>query len=680
MVNLIAAPMGATRIAESLPYPIKVEPEFRIPLPDGRSLSARLWLPDDTSLGAVPAVVEYAPFRHRDFTYPRDCVIHPWFAGHGYASLRLEPAGSQESDGMPMDEYVQAEQDDCVAALAWIAAQPWCSGRTGMFGMSWGAFSALQVAARRPASLKAIIPVHGTDDRYNDDIHYKGGCVLTAGLAWGSLYQTYMMRPPDPGVAGPDWRSIWLERMEKAPDILKAWLGHHSRDDYWRHASVCENYGDIEAATYVICGWADGYTNAAVRMINGLTCPHRVLIGPWGHTYPHIALPGPQMGFLQEATRWWDRWLKDIENGVDEEPPVRLYMQGSVPPRPSYDRRDGRWITDSIWPMQHVSDDTLILNRNSLERSVNATEILDICTPLANAIQGGEWLPHGVGPEMPLDQRVEDAGSLCFDTPVLGAPVEICGTPIARLVVRPDTETGTVCVRLNDIQPDGQSTLITYGLLDLTRHRSMEHPNRLEPGKWLVIDVPLNVIAQSVPAGHRLRLSVSTQSWPLIWPSAETMTLSLKTGQSSLTLPVRQTGAPDGEVPDFEDAVMPQKPAIRWIRDVHRDRSVTQDVVSGEVRRTYVKDDGAYCIEEHGMTIDSVSSLGFSAIGNDPLTAGAVFHYTIVFSRGDWTVRLKTDVEISATENHFVVQGQYQAQETDRNVYTRTVNERIPRF
>lgn len=182
MVNLIATSMAPessgtpeTRIGD-LPHDIRIEADLRIPLSDGRRLSARLWIPIDADINPVPALVEYAPFRHRDFTYPRDAIIHPWFAGHGYASIRLEPAGSQDSDGPPMDEYVAREQEDCVEALAWIAAQDWCAGTTGMFGMSWGAFSALQVAALRPPSLKAIIPVHGTDDRYNDDIHYKGGC------------------------------------------------------------------------------------------------------------------------------------------------------------------------------------------------------------------------------------------------------------------------------------------------------------------------------------------------------------------------------------------------------------------------------------------------------------------------------------------------------------------------
>ena len=161
-------------MVDDYPFEIEVNPDLRIPMPDGTQLHARLWIPQGASGNPVPAVVEYAPFRHRDFTAPRDALIHPWFAGNGYASLRIELRGSGDSTGMPMDEYVSQEQDDAIFALEWIAAQDWCDGNTGLFGMSWGAFSALQVAARRPPSLKAIIPVHGTDDRFADDIHYKG--------------------------------------------------------------------------------------------------------------------------------------------------------------------------------------------------------------------------------------------------------------------------------------------------------------------------------------------------------------------------------------------------------------------------------------------------------------------------------------------------------------------------
>lgn len=679
MVNLIAAPMTSTNSVGEMPMDFRVEADLRIPLADGRRLSARMWIPVDADANPVPALVEYAPFRHRDFTYPRDAVIHPWFAGHGYASIRLEPAGSQDSDGPPMDEYVAREQADCVEALAWIAAQAWCSGQTGMFGMSWGAFSALQVAALRPPSLKAIIPVHGTDDRYNDDIHYKGGCLLCANLAWGALYQTYTMRPPDPHVSGADWREAWVDRMRQAPDILAQWIGHHCRDDYWKHASVSENYSQIEAATYVMCGWTDGYTNAALRMINGLDCPHRVLIGPWGHTYPHIALPGPQIGFLQEATRWWDRWLKGVDNGIDKEPPVRIYMQKSVPPHHSYTERDGRWFVEREWPSPHVDDRILHLGQGSLDTDPGPESILRIRSPLANAIEGGEWLPHGVGPEMPLDQRYEDGGSLCFDTPVLESDLEICGTPSARLTVCPDTSNGTLCVRLCDVAPDGQSTLVSYGLLDIARRNGLDHPEPVVPGAWLDIEIDLNGIAQQVPAGHRLRLAVSTQSWPLTWPTAKAMTLSVRTGVSSLVLPCRRPGAPDGDVPVLEPARVPQPADIEWMRPVRRERAVRRDVVSGEVSRTYVKDDGAYRVRENGMEVDSRGEIVFSSTGEDPLSARADLDFRIKLGRGVWSTTLETRLRITSDRTAFYITGVHKAVEGDEEVFVRPVDTRIPR-
>jgi predicted acyl esterase len=420
-----------------------------------------------------------------------------------------------------------------------------------------------------------------------------------------------------------------------------------------------------------MCGWADGYTNAAVRMINGLTCPHRVVIGPWGHTYPHIARPGPQIGFLQEATRWWDRWLKDIANGIDEEPTVCIYMQDTVPPQPAYDERDGRWIASSQWPLEGVTSTVLHLSGSRLQPSAGPEEVLSVCTPIANAIHGWEWLPHGVGPEMPLDQRLEDVGSLCFDTEVLQEPIEICGHVTVQLSVSSDTPTGTVCVRLSDVQPDGQSTLITYELLDLTRHKGMEQSAPLVPSEWFDVNIPLNAIAQNVPAGHRLRLSVSTQSWPLSWPAPDRMTLSVRTDGCSISIPVRSPDAPDGRSPEFAPAVLPQQPDITWVRNVDRKRTVLHDIFTGETTRTYVKDDGAFVVDEHGMLIDTLVTVRFSSVGEDQMTVRASFDYTIKLSRDDWQVELTTMIDVTHTSDAFVIKGQYRAEEGGRDVFVR---------
>ncbi|MCP4276929.1 MAG: CocE/NonD family hydrolase, partial [Gammaproteobacteria bacterium] len=495
-------------------------------------------MPEGVTNNPAPALVEYAPFRHRDFTAPRDALIHPWFAGHGYVSLRVELRGSGDSGGLPQDEYVSQEQDDAVEALEWIAAQDWCDGSTGMFGMSWGAFSALQVASREPPSLKAIIPVHGTDDRFADDIHYKGGCLMGAGLSWGTLYTLYTMRPPDPELSGEAWKERWLERFDQCQLLLPEWMSHQSRDDYWRHGSISEDYTQLSCPVLVICGWADGYTNAALRMAEHLSESSRVIIGPWAHSYPHLARPGPQVGFLQEAVKWWDRWLKGVDNGIERLPRVRLWLQDAVPPASSYNERDGEWLAFDQWPSPVVYPSNWFLQPSRLEDSRNEESVVGIKSPLANAINGPEWLPHGVGPELPVDQRVEDEGSLCFDTAVLETEMVICGAPVLKLRLRTDIPAGIVCVRLVDLFEDDRATQISYGLLNLVHRNGLDHPEPLTPGKWIDVEVQLNDISQRVPIGHRLRASVSTQAWPLVWPASRTMTLELLLGKSILTLPL----------------------------------------------------------------------------------------------------------------------------------------------
>src|SRR4029077_13495649 len=122
-----------------------------------------------------------------------------------------------ESDGHLADEYLKQEQDDAIEVIAWIAAQPWCTGAVGMLGKSWGGFSALRVAARRPPTLKAIITVCSTVNRYTDDVHYMGGSVLNDNLWWGSIMLAFQARPLDPEIVGLSWRKRWLERIETLP-------------------------------------------------------------------------------------------------------------------------------------------------------------------------------------------------------------------------------------------------------------------------------------------------------------------------------------------------------------------------------------------------------------------------------------------------------------------------------
>jgi len=323
-------------------------PDLGIVLADGTRLSARAWLPETDE--PVPAILEYLPYRKRDGTVERDALTHPWFAENGYACLRVDTRGNGDSEGLMFDEYTEVELADCEAVIDWIATQPWCSGAVGMMGISWGGFNSLQLAARQPAALKAIVTLCSTVDRFADDIHYKGGCLLNENLGWSATMFSYSSRPPDPALVGDAWREMWLDRVRNLPMLAATWLEHPTRDDYWRHGSVCEDFASIQAATLAVGGWGDAYVNAVPALVENLSAPVKGITGPWVHKYPHFAAPEPRIGFLQEALRWWDRYLMGVENGVENEPDWRGYLLESRTPRFFTPHTTTAWLTSRPLP------------------------------------------------------------------------------------------------------------------------------------------------------------------------------------------------------------------------------------------------------------------------------------------------------------------------------------------
>ncbi|MEO8714975.1 MAG: CocE/NonD family hydrolase, partial [Acetobacteraceae bacterium] len=399
-----------------------------IALADGTRLSARIWRPEGAE--KVPAILEYLPYRHRDGTWERDALTYPWFAAHGYAGVRVDLRGSGESDGKLHDEYAHQEQDDAEEIIAWIARQPWCSGAVGMMGISWGGFNALQVAARRPPALRAVVTVCSTDDRFVDDVHFMGGALLTSTFGWGCALQGIIATPPDPAVVGERWRVMWRERLEAMPLFVLPWLRHQRRDAYWRHGSVCEDWGAIDCPVFAVGGWTDAYTNAIPRMLAHLRVPRQALIGPWAHKYPHVGVPGPEAGFLQEALSWWDRWLKGAE--IPEQPMLRAWMMESVRPAPMYAERPGRWIAEPAWPARSVAPHRLFLTDTGLGETIGGSAVA-ICSPQHLGAVGGNWCPFGLTPDDADDQREDDALSAVWDSAALTERMEILGAPELEL-------------------------------------------------------------------------------------------------------------------------------------------------------------------------------------------------------------------------------------------------------
>jgi hypothetical protein len=681
------------RIVTDLPHAVRDVEHVAIPMPDGCRLAARLWLPEGAEAAPVPAILEYIPYRKRDRTRWRDEPIHRWFAGHGYACVRVDLRGSGESEGLLQDEYLGLEQDDGEAIIAWIARQPWCDGNVGMMGKSWGGFNALQVAARRPPALRAILSVCSTDDRYADDAHYMGGCLLNENLVWGSVLFTLNALPPDPELVGDAWASLWRQRLEHAPLFPATWLRHARRDDYWKQGSVCEDFGAIACPVYAVGGWADGYSNAVPRLLAGLRVPARGLVGPWAHVYPHLGVPGPPIGFLQEARRWWDRWLRGVRNGVEDEPAYRVWMQASIAPDAPHDVRPGRWVAEARWPSARVrarrwtlAGDRLVEPPRRAGADAAAGEPRVALPPQSVGLAAGAWCGFGMEGEQPSDQAEDDARSLTSTSAPLASPLEILGAPLVTLRLAIDRPLGFVAVRLVDLRPDGGALRVSYGLLNLAHREGHERPRPMTPGRVETVRLRLNDVAHVFPAGHRLRLSVSGAYWPMVWPSPEPVTLALHGPGSALELPVRPPSAADAALPPFgppEGAPPPEldEPEDAGLvrREVRRDAATGETVCTITANATEDGDPALVRIEPIDLTIGHAMRQRYVIRDDDPLSARAEVVHRASTGRDGWSTRVETRCVLTATREAFRLKAALRAWHGETCVAERAWDERIPR-
>ena len=652
-----------------------------IEMADGTRLAARIWLPEDATRHPVPAILEYIPYRKRDSIRLRDETMHPYFAGHGYAAVRVDLRGSGDSEGVLRDEYLEQELDDGVAVIEWIAAQDWCDGSVGMIGISWGGFNGLQIAALQPEALKAVVSVASSDDRYADDVHHMRGCLLGDNLSWASTMFAYNSLPPDPATVGTRWRDMWLQRLEYSGLWLDEWMRHQHRDAYWRHGSICEDYAAVRCPVMLVSGWADGYSNAVFRMLANLQAPRLGLVGPWSHKYPHIGIPGPAIGFLQEALRWWDHWLKGIDNDVMDAPMLRAWLQESVPPTTRYQERPGRWVGEQSWPSPRIQPLTLRLAPHRLlgadAEAPQTSQYLH--SPLGLGLFAGKWCSYAAAPDLPHDQRQEDGGALTYDTAPLAEPLEILGRPTLTLELSADRPVAMVAVRLSDIAPDNKATRVTFGLLNLTHRESSSAPTPLEPGKRYRVEVALNEIGYAFPRGHRVRIAVSTSYWPMAWPAPESVGLTLYPGSSLLSLPMRPPAADDAELRPFEPAEGAAPSASRMLTPGQHTWRVIRDLETDVSTLEVINDNGTRHLAGPALT-DSVKALEWYSYRGDEFDSprGETL-WERALARGDWSVHTRTRTVLTCDSECFYLRAELDAWEGDQRVYSRNWDSRIRR-
>jgi uncharacterized protein len=663
-----------------------VERRSWIPMEDGVRLAASLFLPEGAEAGRpAPVVLEALPYRKDDATasywpeYERLC------REYGYAVARVDLRGTGSSEGMATDEYPASEQADLCQVIGWLAAQSWSTGSVGMYGTSYSGFNALQVAAERPPALKAVIAIYASDDRYTDDVHYTGGATKLLDLVDYPLYMVALNAlPPVPAIAGPQWRERWRERVEGLDPWLLRWLEEQVDGPYWRQGSLRPDYGRIACPTMLVAGWADGYRNATFRVLERLQAPTRLLFGPWSHMATDTSLPGPRIDLVPEMVRWWDRWLRDRPNGVDQAPPVTVFVRHSTRPAPDLDEHAGAWRDEPAWPPDRAR--ALPLPLSGAAPATGGVDRLEVRGDVGSAgwISCAGHLPFG----QPGDQREDDAWSLVYDWE-LDRELEVLGHPRLEVRVGSSAPVAFLSAKLCDVFPDGTSTLVARGFLNLTRRRSLTDPEPMRLGVVEPVELELDATSWVFPARHRLRLSLAGSDWPNLVPPPGPVTLTVERDGSVLSLPVLDGPSPSpppslpaprppdpAEGPDPPDprstggpGMSPPGPPTRWrvVRDVLGRESEAE---IGHGGRTELPD-GAVLVERYRGTV-----------GTSLARPGLAWARGSADYRVGWpeaTVATSARLDLRGDAEAFEVRLDLEVSEGDELRWARTWRRRIPR-
>lgn len=639
-------------IRTNFPFQVETIDPVWIEVGEGVRLAATLWLPRTGQ--KVPVVVEMVPYRRRDGTVFRDLEMHPYTAGHGIAYCRVDIRGSGDSDGLLLDEYLPLEQMDACAVIAWLAAQAWCNGNVGMAGISWGGINALQVAACRPPALKAIITLCSTDDRYADDVHYMGGALLTENEMWSNTMLAFNSMPPDPQVVGEAWRDMWLRRLAANRSWSEHWLAHQRRDSYWKQGSVCEDLARISCAVLAVCGWEDSYSNTVPRLLAHLSAPRRAIMGPWTHTYPCRGSPGPNIGYLQEALRWWRHWLAGEETGIMAEPLYRVWITGEEKPRPAYATHAGRWAAEDEWPSPRIGWQTRFLNRGRLDAEPESGPAMSFACPATAGTDYGRWGGYGgTAPDLAIDQRREDGQSLCFDTEALTEDITLLGAVELDLEIMVDRPLVNLAARLCDVYPDGTSAVMTYGVLNLAHRNSHEYPEPCPVGSPFRVRMKLNDFGRTVPGGHRIRLALQNQFWFVLWPQPELSTFTILPGRSAIRLPVRTDSERDRSV-RFDPPEISAPARVTVIREQSHAKTIEDDLGTGLRTIRLCTDYGAWRIEDRAIEGSAVSRDSFVIHPEDPLSARlkSEYHWSMKSGPAETCGIARTELTADSTDFH----------------------------
>jgi hypothetical protein len=522
--------------------------EALIPV-DGAVLGADYMLP--TGDGPFPVAISMYPYRKDDIIGSLFLAPRLRLAEDGIATLLVDMRGHGSSGGEPGVSYDLGgiEGKDTADVVEWVAAQPWCNGGVGIWGVSYGGMTALAAAARRPPHLRAIYAVYASDDTHRDWVAPGGETPMAFGnYLWSSHMFGLDLCPPSRQDAEGRWRQVWqerLDRMSTRPGHAFAWRRHRADTDYWSKRAL--DASKITVPTFMVEGWHDFFTDGAVRTFAALTCEKRMVLGPWLHVCPDLVDREPY-DWVGEMSAWFTRHLNEPALRAEPGAPSSsclLFVEGPKV-----------WRRYDTWPPPEVQEVVLHLHADgSLDRAPSEGAAESHHRPsVVTGRDAGMLDPLGTGFGHPGDQHDDDLASLRFDSSPLAEPFEIAGCPVAVLALREvETRDLRLSVKFCDVAGDGYSQLLTTGWLRVSE--------QLGDSPAATVTVRGGPVAAVLAEGHRLRVSVSSVDFPRAWPTPGPAGFVLGLGEqdgSHVTLPVLS----DVGAGDAHESEVPRPPAV----------------------------------------------------------------------------------------------------------------------
>ena len=580
-------------------YDIDVSPNIRIPVDDaGTTLAGDLYRPRTSE--RVPAVVTLHYGRR---TLGVRC-FHT-FARAGYATLVVDCRGTGESDGMPRDPLDPREGEDGAAVIAWLAEQPWCTGRVGMWGFSGGGALTLLTASLRPPALAAIVPMMGFKSWERDLVHPNG---VRGGIGFFMLPALEKMLndlvPPIHGAELELRRKYWQEKVDAMDGwVADAWR-HPPGDEAWRTRDV--DVTGITAATFCVAGWLDMCRDTMLDTYRKISAPKKLVVGPWLHDLPENAALEP-VDSLSLACDWWDQWLWQPDRQAPRESAV-VYVSGS-----------DRWTRSDTWPPPPSRVVTFATTTELALVPATGAEpasesVMGMTDPTVGLLSGLWTMPiSDLG--YPQDQHDDDQRSLSFTTAPLEQPLTIVGEAVVTLALDAQNTARRCVAKLTEVDQHGRSVVFAHGLVDLSGTDGFR--------------LALTPSCHTVRAGHRLRLALSDSDFPRLWPpdARELLAVRVLAGGTTLALPVVD---PERLPPADRPAPVPARDrgAVkfteqpRWAvsRDFHRGEVAVE--LAASQKRLYTSD-GAPIRERNFVATATVAA---DDPGQASATMSANFH------------------------------------------------------